>query len=368
MLFIGITAAMILAPHIPTLTLFYVIGGLLGFCIGCYDSAQFVWIMEMWQQDSGPYIQAQHFCFAVGTVLSPLIMSPFLTKEEEEEGVTTTTPDPDAKRNSRLFVPFTIIGCLCAVTAVAQTLLFVFLRYRPPPPEVMMTKEEENNKLEKKRLEAENMPNSLKGKAIAWIKTQWPGWPIARLVILSAMTLGFYQGMEMCTMQYFPTFGQNSDVGLSESAAADTLSGLTIAFAVGRGASIILIFKVPPLLILIGNIILCAVGNILLIIWGNTSKSIIWAAGILYGLGFSSLLPSYCAYMERYLEFTNTIGAMMIVSGSFVGSMYPLIVGGFIDDNPLVLTYPPFFSIGMLVLSVAIAYSITRKSKIRGAV
>ncbi|ODN04118.1 hypothetical protein Ocin01_02592 [Orchesella cincta] len=39
--FTGIAAAMFVAPHAPTLTTFYVVGGVLGFCIGCYDVAQF---------------------------------------------------------------------------------------------------------------------------------------------------------------------------------------------------------------------------------------------------------------------------------------------------------------------------------------
>ncbi|CAL8118130.1 unnamed protein product [Orchesella dallaii] len=354
-LFAGIATAMFVAPHVPTLTLFYVVGGVLGFCIGCYDSAQFVWIMEIWQSESGPYIQAQHFCFAVGTMLAPLIMSPFLTHKEDEEDdklTTTTTGSPEEEEELRLFIPFTIIGCLCALTAVIQAVLFIFMRYRPPPPE-----EFNNNEIVEKTKE-EIEEDSKK----TWFQKQWPGWPIARLVILSGLTLGFYQGMEMVTMQLFPTYGQKNDLGLSESEAANTLTGLTGAFMIGRGAAILFIFKIPAQIILFVDIGIVLVANIILVVWANESETMLWTAAVLYGLGFSSLLPSYCVYMERYLNFTNTIGAMMIVSGSTIGVIYPAIVGEFIDENPVVLCYPIFFSVGVLIIASSVAYKITYKT------
>ncbi|CAL8138661.1 unnamed protein product [Orchesella dallaii] len=363
-LFTGIAITMFISPHLPTLTLFFVVGGVLGFCMGCYDVAHFVWIMEMWQSKSGPFIQAQHFFFSVGSMLPSLIMSPFLTHTEDDDDdtttttTTTTTGSPEEEEELRLFIPFTIIGCLCVLTAVFQVVLFIFMRYRPPPPEEF-TNGENNEIVEKTDQEIEDYSKK------NWFQKQWPGWPIARLVILSALIIGFDQGMEMCTMQLFPTYGQKSNLQLTESQSANTMTALTGAFTVGRGAAIIFIFKIPAQIIFSVNILIVMAANIILVVWANDSETMLWITAILFGLGFSSLMASICVYMERYLNFTNTIGSMMIVSGSLIGSIYPLIVGDSIDYNPVVLSYPIFFSVGVLIIASALAYKITYKTQRR---
>ncbi len=169
----------------------------------------------------------------------------------------------------------------------------------------------------------------------------------------------------MCTFQFFSKFAQNSDLSLSETEGAYVLTGMNAAYAAGRGIAIIAVFKIATQLILCGNIVLVIVANILLIGWAKSSLPVLWSSSIIFGLGFSSMYPSFCAYVERYLNFTNFIGSLMIVCGSGVAAIYPLIVGRFIENNPIVLSYTTFFSIGMIISSFGTMSYLTNKDKTR---
>ncbi len=338
-------------PHCPTLTTFFISAGVMGFCCGAYDAAQVVWMMEMMQKDCPPYVLAQHFFYAVGTILSSLIMAPFLLHEEEDEDdeEILLKSDQDDNDVSKLFIPYTIFGCLTALSAILQILLYIFLRYRPPPPEIVAEAENSNENLEDK-----------KGIQIG----KW-SLPKLRIVGLATIFIGGYVGMEMCTFEFFSKFGQNSNLNLTEKKAAYTLTGMTASFAVGRGIGIIAAFKVSSQLILCANILSFTVANILLIGWASNSLSVLWASSILFGLGFSTMYPAFCAYIERYLRFTNFIGGLMIVCGSGVAALYPLVIGHYIEENPVVLSFTAFFSIALILLSFGTLSYLTHRNKTR---
>lgn len=350
-LFLTMATAMMLTPHCPTLTTFFISAAVMGTCCGAYDAAQIVWMMEMMQKKCPPFVLAQHFFFAVGTILSTLIMAPFLQQDnDEDQNVNLKTETAETK--SKLFIPYTIIGCLIALHAVAQIFLFIFLRYCPPPPEMLA--ENEDCKL---KLEDESKINGF--KVGSW------SLPKIRMVVLAAVFLGSYVGMEVSTFEFFSKFGQNSNLNLSEKQAAYTLTGMTAAYATGRGIGIFVAVKIRPQLILCLNIAFIMIANVLLISWANDSLSVLWCSSIIFGLGFSTMFPAFCAYIERYLRFTNLIGGFVIVCGSGMAAFYPLIIGSFIEENPVVLSYTAFFSIGLILVSFGSLSYLTHVNKTR---
>jgi hypothetical protein len=74
------------------------------------------------------------------------------------------------------------------------------------------------------------------------------------------------------------------------------------------------------------------------------------------------MYASYAAFMERHLVVTNFIGSFMIVVGSTVAAIYPLIVGGIIEEKVVVLTYTNFFSIAVCTTALLIIYKLTHHS------
>ena len=49
-------------------------------------------MVSIWDEEGRPYMQAVHFCFAFGGILSPLLSEPFLAKKKciSESGVNKT--------------------------------------------------------------------------------------------------------------------------------------------------------------------------------------------------------------------------------------------------------------------------------------
>lgn len=343
----GLAFSHYMAPQCPTKTIFFVIGGVLGTSLGFYDSTQMVWIIEIWQEASGPFIQTQHLCYAVGTIISPLVVAPFL-----HDGFS-------------LYIPFTILGAFISVAFVFQLFLYIFYRYRTPPmyadesfkqidvanammlemehnrPEIVSTNQQVNN---------ETLGNSVR---------KW------KLIAVTTIFIGSYLAMEVSTMQFIPIFGQYSSLRMTESAAAYMLTGLTGMFAIGRAIGIIIIFKIRPELIICINLILIVIANFMLLIWASGNLTMFWIASIVLGIGQSTTYPSFCAFMEKYLVFTSGIASLVVVVATIVGAVYPLIIGSMIQRNVIVLTYTNFFSTTVCIIVMAVGYKMTRNSRNR---
>ena len=337
-------ASMYLCPICPSMTLLFVTAAVLGTSCGAYDATQIVWIMEIWQNEAGPFIQAQHFSYALGSLVPSLVLAPFLTKEpEEEEGVSTTTTESSANPTQKLVVPFIIVGVFVSLAALTQLLLYIFARYYPPPPE--------QGRLDAKPVLETNNDDKMGDTPVKKIRN----WYRIKLIALTAVFIGMSQGMEMCTFQFMSTFAQKGGLGLSESQGANIQSGLTGSFAVGRGLGILIILRIPPQLIMCVNLVLVVCGSIILLVFADNSHALLWTGTVVLGLGYSTIYASFCAFIERHLMFTQWVGAFILIFGSSIPAIYPLIVGGLIDENPGVVTYTNFFSVAWCTVALAVA-------------
>ncbi|XP_035705411.1 sodium-dependent glucose transporter 1C-like isoform X2 [Folsomia candida] len=365
--FSGISLSLFVTPYCPTITYLFVSVGFLGLSCGAYDTAQTVWIMEMWQSKSGPFIQAQHFCFALGSNLPSLLTRPFLPDSTSSDVISEANTGTDYSSSSK--IPFTIVGALALMNVLYELFLLTGYPYVVPERECSDTdahkisgNDNGNNNgnkislpqpdaLLKTQSESDNNVGSNSRKIL--------------LVTLSGLFLGFYQGMEMCTLQFVPTLAQFGSVNkLSGAEAALILTGLTGAFAIGRGIGILITLKVSPQIILSFNALLVIVGNVTLLMWAylGLSTKILWCACITLGFGFSTLYASFCSFMERHLVFTDFVGCVMLVSGSLVGMAYPAIVGKLVEQHPEVVTYTNFCSVLLCSLAFIAAYIVTKKS------
>lgn len=349
--------ALYVIPHCPTQLVFFVVGGVLGFFAGLYDASQVVWIIEIWQEEAGPFILAQHFFFAVGSNIPSILIAPFLTPR---------TSTSNLGSESRIYIPFTVLGAITTLALLFQALLFTFCRYYTPP---MYVSEKSNDELtsannlsptvqQESTIDTANVVK--KSNFVLGIDTRK-----LQLIVITGLFLGAYQGMEVCTMQFIPIFGQYSDLKLTESASAYVLFGLTGMFAIGRALGVIVIFKVRPEIVISINFVLITIANVILLVWANDNLTMFWTGCLILGIGYSTMYPSFCAFMEKYLVFTNGIGSFICVVGSIFASVYPLIVGRLIEREAVVLTYTNFFSTVACILTMAWGYAVVRKVKTR---
>ena len=119
----------IFIPYSERLWQLYVYFVLIGLCAGTWNSTNNVWLIEMWQKDSGPILQLSQFTYGIGTILGPLIDRSYLLGEREFEHLgghhvtdvglnittidthNTTTIDDSLERKRLLKTPFLISGC-----------------------------------------------------------------------------------------------------------------------------------------------------------------------------------------------------------------------------------------------------------------
>ncbi|KAJ6650145.1 Sodium-dependent glucose transporter 1 [Pseudolycoriella hygida] len=347
----GSAFSIYMTPYCPTKIFFFVIGGLLGFSSGMYDSTQMVWIIEIWQHKSGPFIQAQHFCYAIGAIIPSLIVAPFLN--ENDHSSNTEMP--------QIHIPFLIIGTLTTLAVMYQSFLFIFCRYRTPPmyanDNFELIDDAKNTQCAVMADFSENISNnehrSDNFMGVSKRKIQ--------LVSLTVWFLGCYGAMEVSTMQFLPIFGQYSSLKLPESVSSYVLTLLTGMFAVGRLIGILIISKVRSEVILVANFILVLTGNFILLHWANNNLLMFWIGSAILGAGYSTIFPSYCAFIEKYLVFTSAIASSTIVLGATISSIYPLIIGRIIEHHAVVLTYTNFFSTFVCAIALFWSYKLTRQ-------
>jgi MFS family permease len=60
-----------------------------GFGSGAWNIALNVWIIEMWKQNSAPFLQLPQFMYGIGIILGPLLDKPYLIGEQVLDSVKT---------------------------------------------------------------------------------------------------------------------------------------------------------------------------------------------------------------------------------------------------------------------------------------
>ncbi|XP_037047458.1 sodium-dependent glucose transporter 1-like isoform X1 [Bradysia coprophila] len=362
---LAMALSMFMTPYCPTKLLFFGCGGLFGFSSGFYGSSQIIWIIEIWQQNAGPFIQAQHFCFSLGTIIPSVVLAPFLDKDEHSHANATETALPE---QSTIHTPFLIIGTFNSLALLYQLFLFIFYRYHTPPMYVDEKFEPlacaEDNPPPTETDVSGNVPLEESAQSHGNVKCGVSSRKI-QLIAFAMLFVGAYQAMEISTMQFLPIFGQYSDLKLSESDAAHVLSGLMAMFATGRLVGIIIIFKVRPEFIVVVNLILIAAGNTILSVWASDSVSMFWIGSMILGAGFSTMFPSFFTFIEKHLIISGIFASCIMVVGTTTSSMYPIILGKVIEHQAVVLTYTNFASISVCVIVMFWGYYLTQTTVAR---
>lgn len=121
--------------------------------MGAYDAAQVVWIVEMWQEKASPFIQAQHFFYAVGSIIPSLLFSTVTKLERPKDPFEALLGEKDdfslaelnltkedflgkgnGSRGEEIYiVPYMIGGSMNTIACLLQVSLFIFARYKKPP-------------------------------------------------------------------------------------------------------------------------------------------------------------------------------------------------------------------------------------------
>lgn len=355
-----VASAFFLIPSATNLTDFFIFSSLIGMGSGGYDTAQVAWIIDIWRDESPPWILGQHFAYSLGTLAPPLILANFLPNSNSTDEVATTTNSPVSEAD--IYIPFYIAGSMAIISVVINIIIYFAFRKRMQqvvPFDNNIQEPVVGTSWERESLSSRSSSSSVSVTTPLISRNRNASKRKFYVIGLSCCVIGFYSALELCTQQFLPTYAHFSPMKLSPTEGARVLFGLQLGFTIGRLVGIFLVRKIRPHFLFAGNLILLTISNTILFVWGGSSIKLLWLGSIMIGVGMSTVYPSLYAFIEKYLFVTETVSGIITVSGGFVSSIYPVIVGNSVVTNPEILMYVNYVSISVCWIAFSLLFSLT---------
>jgi FHS family Na+ dependent glucose MFS transporter 1 len=118
--------------------------------------------------------------------------------------------------------------------------------------------------------------------------------------------------------------------GLDEKTSALVTATFWGAFTFGRLVSIPLAVRIPAARILVVSTVLCIAGTFVMGSFGDLEAAM-WSGAALIGLGVASLFAMMIAYVETRMVITGVTTSLFLVGASLGGIVVPLVIGRTIE-------------------------------------
>ncbi|XP_078487668.1 sodium-dependent glucose transporter 1-like [Ciona intestinalis] len=317
------SAAFAGAPFFLSIILLAIAMSSVGVSMGFLDTGGNVLCLEIWGDESGPYIQSLHFSFALGATTAPLlIMEVVHNNTTQNMSVTqsynftpatetqTTQPTPDTGIPN---VAWAFI--ICAIMTMIMALSFLYLSFS------------------NKTYSVSSREDTVKQEGLMF-----------RLKMLVPLFLFYllYVGIEVTFGVYLYTFAINSDKQYSKDAATMLNALFWGAFALGRFISIFVSKVLKPLGMIFIDLVGTFIGALILVCFPyyyDTTDSLLWVGTFIYGMSMASIFPSGLSYTEQYITINGKAAASLVVGGALGEMLLPVMVGQLIEDHPMNLMY-----------------------------
>lgn len=300
---LGIAGTLALTPIIPLLWVLAVVLFVLGMVEGALDvgcNALLVWVHG---SGVGPYMNALHFFFGIGTFLSPIIIA------------------QSVLRSGEITWGFWVIAVIMLPVA-----LWVTRTSSPPAP----TAESEKG-----------------------------GRTNLKLLGLIVVFLFAYVGAEVGFGGWVYTYALTQNLA-DETSGAYLTSAFWGAFTVGRLLSIPIAARVRPRWILLGDLVGGVLSMVLVLLF-PTSSTALWIGAILLGLFVASIFPTMVTLAERRMTLTGTVTSWFFVGASAGAMFLPWLMGQFFEAiSPLAIIV---VTLGDLLLAIVLYIIVMRVSE-----
>ncbi len=266
----GIIVMVALLPLPTTLTLLIVAMFLLGLAlggIGLGGNTALVWVHG---HGVGPYMNALHFFFGLGALISPILVAQTLD------------------RTGSVSIAFWIM-------AVAMLPLpFLYLRTRSPSPPVAAASD-------------------------AGGRSQWAP------VLLTSILFFLYVGLEIGYAGWL--FSYATQLGLASTITAGYLTSFFWAvFTLGRLAGIPLAARVRPRVLLLVDLCGILFFFTLLALWPQT-PTVLWVATAGLGLSMASFYPALFTLAGRHITLTGKVSSILMAGDNLGAMIIPWLLG-----------------------------------------
>ncbi|XP_077498479.1 sodium-dependent glucose transporter 1B-like [Amblyomma americanum] len=328
-----------------------------GISSGAFDTGANVWIIRMWPENSNPALQVFHLAYAVGCLVAPLIGEPFLSTTVGREALNQTAnltayltsndsgyspfePLLNGTGNhdnvvgeSRVYYAFSIVSAFHLPLLIAMVALYL--------------------------IDSSDVKLSHGGEGDA-PKAEDVFFTRALLALLSTYVC-VYVALEGTSTQMLTAYAVKGVLHFTKSTAARLAADYFFCFAASRlGAALVTVKMSPFQMLVISHVILVVTGTALLV-WGSSSAPLLWACSAFMGIGQAPVYGAVVAWTVSYMNITNMMMSIVIVTVGIGALLPPLLVGQFLEHSPKLFLYVSFAS-ALLCAAIFVAmYFYVRK-------
>jgi len=305
-----LTAAMLaLIPVIPTLWLLTIAWLFLGVASGALDVGGNTLLVWVHGRQVGPYMNALHFFFAVGSFLAPLMVAQALALSGDIRGA------------------YWILSVLLLPVA-----LWLFRLPSPRSPSGAGNPPPEDPQSTGVSMAGAQQAESVRAAARQSYER--------RIVVLVCLLLMLYVGAEVAFGGWISTYAVA--LGLSDATTAAYLtSAFWGALTLGRFLSIPLAARFRPRMILLTDLLGCLASVGVLLLWSGSAAAT-WLGTLAMGLAMASIFPTCITLAGRRIAITGRVTGRFLVASSLGGMSLPWLIGQLFEP------------IGPKIMSVAI--------------
>ena len=261
---------LVLVAEAHTLVLLCGAFAVLGLAIGFAEVGSNTLIVWARNPTSPAMINALHFVFGVGALLSPLLVNRSLS----------------ARGNVRLAYEGAALACLLAAAVVSS-------RATPQPVDVS------------EHARGEHAPRAL--------------------LIAVAVFFALYVGMEVGFAGWIATYAQAVHLGGSGAGAALT-AVFWGAFTVGRLGAVVIAARVRSIALLVGACGLTTLAATALVVVHGHGVAV-WIATVLFAFGLAPQFASMISYSSDHLPLTGSATSWFLAAAAIGGLTVPWVIG-----------------------------------------
>lgn len=294
----------------------------LGVAVGTVEAGSNVYISTLWGREGLPFRQALMLCRGAGSAIAPLIIRPFLMRQESQNE-TNAEYYPD---RVRLVWPFSIFGTLYLVAAC---LTFCVWRMHPDTPDHPSRVTEIPDTMRRPSMES-NCHDK------AWPKTNFHFWKKI-MIALCIIFLFTDCAIDVTVRSFIATYAKSSSMSLPQATGADLTTCFFAAATAFRFMGIFYILWIGIEVNFLLSMLLLTAANAILLPFADSNEPLLWMGVAMIGTSTANNIPCIYSYMEEFFPITSQIVSITSVTSSLSYILFPLLFSYYIQSFPISL-------------------------------
>lgn len=359
---VGMPLTMFIIPSCTGLAGLVIVVMIMGLCMGCIDCIANLGMINLFQKNVSPFLQALHFSYGLGAFISPMVAEPFLLNVDctpyidgysihKTANLSSTNPEdvtvpPSPSRlatvqhESRLKDAFYIIGTI----QLPVTLLVAIVV-------IKKSQQMSGNFLQRTSAFIREKPASddqLPPQDGSWLSRcfTYASRRTILITLLASATMFIFDGLQSSYGGYVYSYSLKSVPNLKHSEGAVLNACFWGTFAAGRLFAIVLASKFTAGFMLLWDILGACFSMTLTVIL-RTNHIGIYVGTCFLGLFLSSASPTVLSLTEQFIDINPSITSTIVVFSGIGETLCPVIVG-----NLFVNLGPPSFLVFCFIIVI----------------